>query len=133
MEKQENPNPPISEEQRFFQFLIQEKQGTLEQLNSLFPVSELVRESQYIYQFEIVGYIKVRRGSVIIHPFIFQKFLEEPLDYLIRYFEFKKFLKLPKNSWMLTHQGWKTWKHFYKEPNFFESLRGYYRYYVYGA
>ena len=48
----------------------------------------------------------------------------------IRYFESKKFLKLPKNSWMLTHQGWKIWKHFYKEPNFFETIRGYYRYYV---
>jgi len=117
MKKQENSNPPISEEQRVFQFLIQEKQGTLEQLKSLFPASDLVREDQYINQFEIVGYIKVRRGSVIIYPFSFQKFLDAPLDYLIRYFESKKFLKLPKNSWMLTHQGWKIWNHFYN-PNY---------------
>ena len=133
MKKQEKSKLSISEEQRVFQFLIQEKQGTLEQIKSLFPASDLVQEDEYINQFEVIGCIKVRRDSVIIYPFSFQKFLDAPLDYLIRYFEFKKFLKLPKNSWMLTHQGWKIWKHFYKKPNFFETIRGYYRYYVYGA
>jgi hypothetical protein len=113
MKKQETSNLPLSEEQRVFQFLIQEKQGTLDQLKSLFPASDLVREDQYINQFEIVGYIKVRRDSVIIYPFSFQQFLEEPLDYLIRYFESKKLLRLSKNSWMLTHQGWKSWNIFY--------------------
>lgn len=117
MKKQENSNPSISEEQRVFQFLIQERQGTLEQLKSEFPVSELVRENQYIHQFEIVGYIKIRRGAVIIYPFSFDQFLDAPLDYLIRYFEYKKFVSLPENSWMLTHRGWKIWNHFYN-PSF---------------
>jgi hypothetical protein len=133
MKKQENSNPHISEEQRVFQFLIQEKQGTLEQLKAQFPVSNLVREDQYINQFEIVGYIKIRRGAVIIYPFSFQQFLDAPLDYLIRYFESKRFLNLPQGSWMLTHEGKKVWNAFYREPTFFVTLSRYYSYYVLGA